>query len=387
MLTKEAAAAAAAEAATTNGRTKTFNPLRDDPTICGAQTFRDTFRNTAVFFVLGPPHGDFRRRQMMRPASFLNVAQRALATPRAGFAGGGSSGGTADNEKDGTNSNAPGSNSSNATAGSSAMGSSRIFLVTDVASLQSHLRTTIDSIRPAKLEMKEKFFAERCRLNLLPPPPKASPSSASAPASTSTSVVEVDRNTVAQRVADALRMWSDGAGIPRGEMDVMMGMLGSLEAVATADGGALGRVPVSDRTKQMVVGFFSSTFATESPPSALGAHRAGDEEERRDDRMDEIERGGGVEMVGTEQLGLAGGWTAGGESGGGFSADGGGFGISDMPSNFAAFQQPPPLPSNLGGDGPRQYGGPGYYSSNAWGNGQQLPPLSGANPGAQSHGW
>ena len=217
MLTKKALAARKQQ----TKETKSFDPLSDDPTIVGLQTFRDTFRNTAVFVVLGPPHGDLRRRQMSRPTSFLNVAQRALASPRRSTTGSSESGGSGN---DNGNGDGP------------AMASSRIFLVTDVASLQSHLRSTIDSIRPDKIRMKENFFAQQCQSNGLQPLSSSSASSSGAEAPLDNSKAS---RAVAQRVADALWAWSDGAGIPRGEMDVVLGMLGSLEAVAAADGGAL----------------------------------------------------------------------------------------------------------------------------------------------------
>ena len=415
MLTKEAAAAAAAgkRGKSSNSR---FNPLKDDATILGTQTFRDTFRNTAIFFVLGPPHSDLRRRQMTRPTSFLNVMQRALASPRTGSAAGcsGSENGGINNNSTTTNDN-NNNNNINATA-TTGMGSSRIFLVTDVACLQSHLRTTIDSIRPDKLKMKETFFAEQCRLNLLPPPSSSKsnlyPSSASSASATSSVVAEADNNVVAQRVADALRAWSDGVGIPRGEIDVVMGMLGSLEAIVIADGRALANVPISDRTKQMIVAFFSL------PPPAFGVGGGG-EEQRDDDGMVEVEM---QQQVDQPNIAVTGGWTAGDrdESGMGFSDGvndgvhgGGGGGIHGMQSvgGFQPFSHSPIANCNIGkGEGPRQfqvyddyrqgnggggtsnsiggvgagYGGPGYYNGNVWGGGQQ-PSFRGANFG--SRGW
>jgi len=402
MLTKKALAAR---------KTKGFDPLSDDPTIVGLQTFRDTFRNTAVFVVLGPPHGDLRRRQMNRPTSFLNVAQRALASPRRGTAGGSSS-----SESSGGSGNDNGN-------GDIAMGSSRIFLVTGVASLQSHLRATIDSIRPDKIGMKEKFFAEQCRSNgLQPSSSSASSSGAEAPLDNKSG------SAVAQRVADALRAWSDGAGIPRGEMDVVLGMLGSLEAVVAADGRALAGVPVSDRTKRMIVAFFSSSPLAMSSSSAALVGRGVDEE--RQDGMaavEEMERMGGSEMMGhrpEQQPNFsAGRWTAGDHAAMGFSghvvgantamSGGGGVVLSGMQSFVGSGG------SNQEGEGPRPFqvygyqgngandggmgaagyavggkaGHPYYNSSNAWGGGQQQQPrFSGVvNPWDQSHhhhhGW
>lgn len=410
MLTKEAAAAVAGKSSN-SGSNNHFNPLKDDATILGTQTFRDTFRNTAIFFVLGPPHSDLRRRQMARPTSFLNVVQRALASPRTGSAAAAGS-----NENGDTKNNNSNAGVNNATTTTN-MGSSRIFLVTDVASLQSHLRTTIDSIRPDKLKMKEKFFAEQCRLNLVPPPPSKSPlyPSASAPASASSasSMVEVDNNVVAERVADALRAWSDGVGIPRGELDVVMGMLGSLEAVVTADNRALANVPVSDWTKQMIVAFFSS------PSPAFGVDGGG-EEQRDDDGMVEEEL---EQQVDQPNIAVTGGWTAGdrGESGMDFSggvadcANRGDGAIPGMQSvgGFQPFSHSY-MANNIGkAEGPRQfqvyddyhhgnggggggnintigevgagYGGPEYYNSNVWGGRQQPPSFRGANFG--SRGW
>ena len=398
MLTKKALAAR---------KTKSFDPLSNDPTIVGLQTFRDTFRNTAVFVVLGTLHGDLRRRQMNRPTSFLNVAQRALASPRRGTTGGTCS---SSSESSGGSGNDNGN-------GAIAMGSSRIFLVTDVASLQSHLRATIDSIRPDKIGMKEKFFAEQCRSNgLQPSSSSASSSGAEAPLDTKSG------SAVAQRVADALRAWSDGAGIPRGEMDVVLGMLGSLEAVVAADGRALATVPVSDRTKRMIVAFFSSSPLAMSSSSAALVGRGVDEE--RQDGMaavEQMERVGGSEMMGhhrPEQPNFsAGGWTAGDQNGMAFSghvvgantAAGGGGGVvlSEMQSFVGSGG------SNQGGEGPRPFqvygyqgngangggmgaagyavggkaGHPYYNSSNVWGGGQQQQPrFSGVvNPRDQSH--
>ena len=402
MLTKEAASKRRSSS-NNNNNNKNFNPLKDDATILGTQTFRDTFRNTAIFFVLGPPHSDLRRRQMTRPTSFLNVMQRALASPRTGSAGG-------SNENGGVNSNSNADdNNGTAPTATAGMGSSRIFLVTDVASLQSHLRTTIDSIRPDKLRMKEKFFAEQCRLNLLPPPSKTnlSPSSSasgSALEPSSSSSVEIDNNVAAQRVADALRAWSDGVGIPRGEMDVVMSMLGSLEAVVTAGASSLANVPVSNRSKQMIVAFFSS------PLSAAGV---GNEEEQRDDgtvaeEMEELDQP-------THNFSTAGGWTAGGESGMGFPGcvaandSGGGDMIPGMQSVGRGSQSfsNHPAPNNMGeAEGPRQfhmqnyhqhnrtvgvrpaYGELGYYNGNIWGGEQQpAPPFNGSNSGGLPGGW
>ena len=388
MLTKKAAGpVVAGKSRGSSNSSNRFNPLKDDATILGTQTFRDTFRNTAIFFVLGPPHSDLRRRQMTRPTSFLNVMQRALASPRTGSAAG-----STGSENGGINHNSTKTNddNNNATATTS-MGSSRIFLVTDVASLQSHLRTTIDSIRPDKTKMKEKFFAEQCRLNLLPPPP----SSASA---SSSSVAEVDNTVVAQRVADALRAWSDGVGIPRGEMDVVMGMLGSLEAIVTADGGSLANVPVSDRTKQMIVAFFSS-----SPP-ALGGDGGG--EEQRDDNgmLEEMQQ----QQVDQHNIAVAGGWTAGDRDGSGMGFSGGvaagingGDGAIPGMQSVGGFQpfSNSPMANYIGNaEGPRQFqvhgdyarqgnggGAAGYYNSNAWGGGQQPPSFSGSNFGPR--GW
>ena len=387
MLTKKALAAR---------KTKRFDPLSDDPTIVGLQTFRDTFRNTAVFVVLGTLHGDLRRRQMNRPTSFLNVAQRALASPRRSTAGGGSS-----SESSGGSGNDNGN-------GDIAMGSSRIFLVTGVASLQSHLRATIDSIRPDKIGMKEKFFAEQCQSNGLQ---ASSSSGAEAPLDNKSG------SAVAQRVADALRAWSDGAGIPRGEMDVVLGMLGSLEAVVAADGRALAGVPVSDRTKRMIVAFFSSSPLAMSSSSSAALVGRGVDEERQDGMaaVEEMERMGGSEMMGhhrPEQPNFsAGGWTAGDQNGMAFSGhvvgantaggDGGGVVLSEMQSFVGSGG------SNQEGEGPRYQGNgangggmgaagyavggkaghPYYNSSNVWGGGQQQQPrFSGVvNPRDQSH--
>ena len=224
-------------------------------------------------------------------------------------------------------------------------------------------------------------------------------------------MAEVDNNVVAQRVADALRAWSDGVGIPRGEMDVMMGMLGSLEAIVTADGRALANVPVSDRTKQMIVAFFSS------PPPAFGADGDG-EEQRDDDGMVEMEM---QQQVDQPNIAVTGAWTGGDrdESGMGFSSgvaagvnggDGGAVPGMQIVGGLQPFSNSP-IANNIGkAEGPRQfqvygdyrqgnggggsnsvggmgarYGGPGYYNSNAWGGGQQPPSFSGANFG--SRGW
>ena len=119
------------------------------------RAFRDAYFHTVVFFVLPP--GDARRRQLARPSSFLQVAQRALSS----------------SSSSSSSSSISGSSKGGSKGRGRAAGSSRIFLVPDVQSQRSHLRAVLDSVTAEKREGRARFFAEQGRRNLLPPPPPA----------------------------------------------------------------------------------------------------------------------------------------------------------------------------------------------------------------------
>mmetsp|Transcript_9950 Transcript_9950/g.19969 ORF Transcript_9950/g.19969 Transcript_9950/m.19969 type:complete len:182 (+) Transcript_9950:701-1246(+) len=131
------------------------------------------------------------------------------------------------------------------------MGTSRVFIVDNVGSLQTHLEAVCDSTYPEKKAMKEQFFTNQRKLNLLP--------SASISSSEEDTDNAVDSAVPSTRLVDAFRSWAEDAEIPGGEIDVAMTMLNRpLEALVTADVDDLAMLPISDVTKEAIVAFFSA---------------------------------------------------------------------------------------------------------------------------------
>ena len=139
------------------------------------------------------------------------------------------------------------------------MGSSRVFIVTNIELLHSHLEAVVDCIRPEKAAMKEQFFSNQRKRHLLDA--SSSPSDEQGGGGVTESVVP------SKHVVDAFRRWSDDAVIPRGDIDVVMAMLSPLEAFVAADMQALANLPVSETTKKAIVAFFSSKPAQDHETS------------------------------------------------------------------------------------------------------------------------
>ena len=139
------------------------------------------------------------------------------------------------------------------------MGTSRVFIVDNVGSLQSHLEAVVDSTHPEKKAMKEQFFSNQRKLNLLPNISSSEQDNNNA----------VDSAVPSTRLVDAFRSWADDAEIPRAEIDVAMTMLNRpLEALVTADLDDLAMLPISDVTKGALVAFFSA-----NPEEGVPSHQ------------------------------------------------------------------------------------------------------------------
>ena len=135
------------------------------------------------------------------------------------------------------------------------MGTSRVFIVDNIESLQTHLQAVVESTSAAKMKMKEQFFFNQRKLNLF-----SNTGSITSGKGDEDNVAESSAVS-STRVVNAFRLWSDDAGIPRGEIDVAMAMLSHrpLESFVAADLDGLGNLPISGRTKKAIVAFFSSS--------------------------------------------------------------------------------------------------------------------------------
>ena len=180
----------------------------DEPDVDGLQAFQKSFAMTVIFFVLSDDAE--LQRQLDNASSFLRRAQRLLER-------------TGDQDK-----------------------TTRVLVVQDTQQAVQAIFSLADSMSPAKRQLKQEFFQRQRQAYFLPSEsgggrmdPSLDPQAAS-------------------YVASAIREWADVFELPAGEADVLMGILGSLGAIATANDEQLARVPVEDRTKAILHMFFGS---------------------------------------------------------------------------------------------------------------------------------
>jgi len=177
-----------------------------EPDVDGLQAFQKNFAVTVIFFVLSD---DAKlKHELDNPNSFLRRTQRLLE--RVG-----------DQDK-----------------------TTRILIVQDTQQAIQAIFCLADSMSPAKRQLKREFFQRQRQAYFLP----------SEGGRIDTSL----DSQAASHVAAALREWADVFELPSGEADVLMGILGSLGAIATANDEQLARVPVEDRTKAILHMFFGS---------------------------------------------------------------------------------------------------------------------------------
>lgn len=167
------------------------------------QKFRDSYKNSLVFFVL--PVGELQIRQLTQPYSFFQMAQRILSKP--------------------SYTPTAASNQEPITPGIAARNQTRMFLVTDALSILKIVSAFVDSITPEKHLMKKQFFQGQA--------------------------AQASQQSV---LAGAFRAWaSSGSGasynIPVADVNVLFSLLGSIENIMMADTRILDSIPIQETSK------------------------------------------------------------------------------------------------------------------------------------------
>lgn len=127
----------------------------------------------------------------------------------------------------------------------------RIFCVTTTDEAMECLITYTDAISPHRCRKRQEYF-ERQRVRHF---------CCSLDTTNETSNIEKKRSVVAAascNVARAIRHWADRYGLPRGEADVLMRVMGTLSSLACADTSTLQNTPIDDRSKSIIQSFFNN---------------------------------------------------------------------------------------------------------------------------------
>lgn len=90
---------------------------------------------------------------------------------------------------------------------------------------------------------------------------------------TNGSIPETCRPAASAHIAEALRVWADRMELTPGEINVVMSVMGTMQAIVTATPQQLQELPVEPRTKRALLIFFHGNKATtaHSLPSVQGA--------------------------------------------------------------------------------------------------------------------
>lgn len=174
--------------------------IEDGGDMDGLQHFRDSFEHSMVFFVL--PKGE-EQNQLGRRESFVNTAQHVLLTRND------------ESEK---------------------KRSTRTLIVPDINQVINAISSVVQSLSPEKREKKKLYFAQRANQYYLPNKETGKDPTPAA---------------IANHVSKTFHAWAERMGVPEGDSNVLLNIMGSLGdvAVATADDKALDDLPIRNVTK------------------------------------------------------------------------------------------------------------------------------------------
>lgn len=196
----------------------------------GLAAFQSTFAVTMVFFILP---ADAQIIALENACSFVCRAMRTLELPLQCIA--------------------PSLCSSSARK--KTLKPARVLVLSRTEDAVEAILTTAEmTLSLTKRRLKEQYFE---RQRLLHFKPRAVKDVASNDARSSEN--EALDAAAASHVASGLRSWAEAMGIPQGEADILMTVLGSLQAIVTATTEQLTHIPVEERTKNLVRLFFGSS--------------------------------------------------------------------------------------------------------------------------------
>ena len=181
----------------------------------GLLRFQQSFALTIVFFVLTPEEKD---RHLDNMGSFVRRAMHRLTSSVFG-------------------------NSS-----SSSSNTTRVLIVPSSEDAVQALVTFADALAPAKRRLKQSFYDQQRQAHFVAP--------------------FASEETAASFAIRALREWAFRHNVPEYEMDIVIKLLGSLEAVVEHSATGLSAVPISRRTKTLLHHFFHGDESTDWPSLA-----------------------------------------------------------------------------------------------------------------------
>lgn len=164
----------------------------------GLQHFRDSFEHSMVFFVL--PRGN-DQNQLSRRESFVNAAQQTLLTRG---------------------------------DGKERKRSTRTCIVPDTTQVINAISSVMQSLAPEKREKKKQYFTQIANQNYLPNKETGK---------------DPSQDAIAKHVTKTFHAWAERMGMPDGDSNVLLDIMGSLGDVVTADNKALDDLPIRNATK------------------------------------------------------------------------------------------------------------------------------------------
>lgn len=167
----------------------------DKEGIDGLKHFHDSYENSIVFFIMSPHH---QRDQLSRRDSFLHLAQKTNA---------------------------------------------RMLIVANGLEAISAMSSVIKNLVPEKREKKREFYAKMAAEQCIP-------------ASNVKGGVEPTQEAIANFAKTVMNNWAERMEIQRGDINVALGMLGSIANVATASNSDLDNIPITTATKDTIRHFF-----------------------------------------------------------------------------------------------------------------------------------
>jgi hypothetical protein len=186
--------------------TMTYQEIKGNGDFDNLISFLKSFRHAIVFFILSQP--EEQRQQLDDPNSLFHRVQRLVQ----------------------------------AVTHSDANKITRIFLLSSAEGAVSNLKSFVNAYYAT--ENKKRMYFEKQHQKYFLPKPRHIPAT-SRPAAT-------------KYVADAFWLWADRFELPEGEADVIMSLLGSMQAIGTADKKVLRSVPIDSRSKKYLLQFFGS---------------------------------------------------------------------------------------------------------------------------------
>ncbi|KAL3770271.1 hypothetical protein ACHAWO_003676 [Cyclotella atomus] len=130
---------------------------------------------------------------------------------------------------------------------------SRILIVPDINQVINAISSVMQSLAPAKREKKKQYFAQRASQYYLPNQETGK---------------DPTQAAIANHVSKTFHAWAERMGLPEGDSNVLLNIMGSLGDVATADDKALDDLPIRNVTKEIVSTFFGSSKSNEEPNNA-----------------------------------------------------------------------------------------------------------------------